>query len=73
MSSMYLRNIFQGYFHYSGYNVEACTLYSTTDDQYFKWYHDAREGHFCHGGMANFDDASSFAGRKCENFDCTLS
>ena len=64
---------FQGYFYYSGYNVEACTLYSNTDDQYFTQQKDGTAGHFCRHPADLLDDASSFAGRKCENFDCTLS
>ena len=63
----------QGYFHYSGYGVETCTLYSNIDNDKVKFtaFHDGKGGSFCRiEENDSLDDPSSFAGRKCETYDC---
>ena len=64
---------FQGYFYYYGYDVEACTLYSNTEDQFFPIAKDGTAGTFCRKPDDPYNDPFSFAGRKCENYDCNQS
>ena len=68
--------VIKGYFYYyaTKYNtrVEACTLYSNIDDQYFTSSIQDQDGAFCRHETESdlYDDANSFAGRKCQNYDC---
>ena len=61
---------FQGFYFYLGYNVEACTLYSNIEDEFFPSTKAGTGGVFCKHPDDPYKDPTSFAGRKCENYDC---
>jgi len=54
-------------------SIYCNTLYANTADQFFPITKGGTDGAFCRKPDDPYNDPFSFAGRKCENYDCNQS